>query len=112
MGESNDCVVVSLAYAIGLPYKAAHLVAFRSGRKDCGCGSMLKVAGILEQGIMERVTLPDNYYITLAEFCREHPRGRYWVGVTGHALVVENGRICDHSEKPRRRVDMAWRVLK
>lgn len=108
--ETNDCTVVSLAYALRLPYDVAHLIMAKSGRVERSWGSMTCAAAIVEPGRLVKVEGLPFPHITLSEFCKTHPIGRYWVGVTGHALVVENGRVCDHSDKVRRRVDMAWRV--
>src|SRR5947207_9776266 len=48
--------------------------------------------------------------ISLERFCKAHPVGRYWVFVRGHALAVIDGVIHDHSHKPRRMVQTAYRV--
>ena len=51
---------------------------------------------------------------TLADFCREYKRGVYFVVVSGHALVVRNGKVVDHNYTytlgMRRRVVRAFRV--
>lgn len=109
--ESDDCTVVSLAYALRVPYDVAHLIMGKAGREDRSYGSMVSASRVIEPGRLVRLNGLPYPHITLSEFCKAHPIGRYWVGVTGHALVVENGRICDHSDKVRRRVDMAWRVF-
>lgn len=108
--ETNDCTVVSLAYALRVPYDVAHLIMGKAGREHRKGASMHVAANLIEPGRMFEVVLPLDYCITLAEICKTHTVGRYWVGVIGHALVVENGRVCDHSDKMRRRVDKAWRV--
>ena len=110
LGEDNDCTVVSLAYALRITYDEAHQIMGRAGREDRSHGSMIASSRVVGEDILKRVEGLPYPYITLSEFCKTHPIGRYWVGVTGHALVVENGRVCDHSDKVRRRVDMAWRV--
>lgn len=108
--ETNDCTVVSLAYALRVPYDVAHLIMGKAGRQHRKGASMWAAARLIEPGRLVEVNGLPYPPITLAEFCREHRHGRYWVGVTGHALVVENGRVCDHSDKMRRRVDKAWRI--
>lgn len=109
--EANDCTVISLAYALRITYDAAHLIMAQSGRPDRQGGHMHEAAKLIDPERLVKVKgLPYAPCITLNEFCEMHPIGRYWVGVTSHALVVENGRVCDHSDKGRRRVDMAWRV--
>lgn len=108
--ETNDCTVVSLAYALRVPYDVAHLIMGKAGREHRKGASMHVAAKLIEPGRLVEVNGLPYPPITLAEFCREHRHGRYWVGVTGHALVVENGRACDHSDKMRRRVGKAWRI--
>lgn len=109
--ETNDCTVVSLAYALRVPYDVAHLIMREAGREHRKGASMWRAASIIEPGRLVEVMGLPYPPITLSEFCATHKYGRYWVGVTGHALVVENGRVCDHSDKMRRRVDKAWRVF-
>lgn len=108
--ETNDCTVVSLAYALRITYDAAHLIMGQAGREHRRGASMRAAARLIEPGRLVEVKGLPYPSITLNEFCKTHTIGRYWVGVTGHALVVENGRVCDHSDKGRRRVDKAWRV--
>lgn len=108
--ETNDCTVVSLAYALRITYDAAHLIMGQAGREHRRGASMWAAARLIEPGRLVEVKGLPYPSITLNEFCKTHNIGRYWVGVTGHSLVVENGRVCDHSDKGRRRVDKAWRV--
>lgn len=46
---------------------------------------------------------------TLGTFVREHKTERYIIIVSGHALAVCDGKIFDHSYKPGRRVQQAFR---
>lgn len=48
--------------------------------------------------------------ITIKEFTIKHPNGRCFVVVRGHALAIIDGVVYDHSEKPRRQIQAAWRV--
>lgn len=110
MSETNDCTVVSLAYALGITYPEAHEAMRRAGREHRRAAWMHPAVEGLEPGVATPVKLPYEYSITLAEFVSAHPRGRFLLGVTEHALVVVDGRICDHSDKVRRRVSYAWRI--
>ena len=53
--------------------------------------------------------------MTLAMFCREYPYGTYFVSVSGHALVIRDGKIIDHNYgmtwSPSRKVVFAHRVV-
>jgi len=60
--------------------------------------------------------VPLSRYFTLAQFCKEHEDGTYWVTVNGHALVVHDGKILDPNfarsgRGSRRRVIRAHRCL-
>lgn len=48
--------------------------------------------------------------ISLKKFCEMYNTGRYYVLVGSHALAVIDGRIFDHSERPLRRVQCAWKI--
>lgn len=110
MNETNDCTVVSLAYALGITYPEAHQAMLLAGREHRRAAWMQSAVERLEPGMATPVKLPYEYSITLAEFVSAHPRGRFLIGVTEHAMVVVDGRICDRSDKVRRRVSYAWRI--
>lgn len=108
--ETNDCTVVSLAFLMDWRYeKARTAMRVAGGRSERKPASLHAATSIMPQMDQILGICPDKG-ISLAEFCQAHPRGRYWVAVTGHALAVVNGQIHDHSHKPRRRVRAAWRV--
>lgn len=112
MGEDRDCTVVSLAQVLEIPYREAHsIMRLHAGRVN-GRGSHMGPVSDAYPAALKRVSGLPMRSITLAEFCRVHNTGRYWVEVTGHALAVVNGKILDHSRKVRRLVVRAWRVDK
>lgn len=108
--ETNDCTVLSLACLFGWTYgKARAAMRVAGGRQDRKSASM-HVAASMIPGLVELGHPTPEETLSLAQFCRVHRRGRYWVNVTGHALAVIDGKIHDHSYSPRRRVRYAWRV--
>lgn len=110
-GENNDCTVVSLAQVLEIPYGEAHSIMRAHGRvKGRGCHMSAPAASY--PGVFDKVKGLEHDEISLAEFCRAHKVGRYWVAVTGHALAVINGKVVDHSRAVRRRIDYAYRVNK
>lgn len=111
MGETNDCTVVSLAQVLEIPYGEAHGIMRAHGRQHRRGMHMWPVADSYPSvlSMVKGLAIDE---ISLAEFCRAHSVGRYWVEVTGHALAVVNGKILDHSRKVRRRVMRAWKVDK
>lgn len=108
-------MVVSFATVWDAPYEAAHHhmktqferknrrgVPYSKGRES----AMQRCP----KTIMRDGPYRKDNRISLERFCREHPVGRYWVFVSGHALAVIDGVIHDHSHKPRRMVQRAYRV--
>jgi hypothetical protein len=51
--------------------------------------------------------------LSVREFCRRYPKGRYLVIVTNHMFAVINGRPMDRSIKHHRRyIKNVWRVTR
>ena len=48
--------------------------------------------------------------ITLSQFCKKHPLGRFYCCVRGHAIAIIDGIVYDHCHKPRRQITWAMRV--
>lgn len=113
--ESNDCMVVSFATVWQAPYEAAHnhmRIQFRRKPRRGVPYSVGRDNAISNcpKTIMRKGPYTKENRITLEKFCKVHPEGRYWVFVRGHALAVIDGVIYDHSHKPRRLVQCAYRV--
>lgn len=110
--EDRDCTVKAFAIAMGTTYAIAraHLKA-KCGRVD-------------GRGIVSRRVLPDSLKstpyrigpysksnrISLGRFCKEHPVGRFYVSVRGHAIAVVDGDHYDFIDSPRRMVTWAIRL--
>ena len=110
--EDNDCTVVSLAFLLDLPYGLAHGIMRATAGRQHRQPAHMHLAVEAYPAVFKEVEGMPIEGISLAEFCRVHSTGRYWVRVTGHALAVINGKVYDHSRKVRRRVTDAWRVDK
>lgn len=113
--EKSDCMVVSFATVWNVPYESAHHhmrtqflrkprrgVPYSIGREQAmeRCPKTKMRAG----------PYTEKNRTSLENFCKAHPVGRYWVFVSRHALAVIDGVIHDHSHKPRRMVQKAYRV--
>lgn len=48
--------------------------------------------------------------MTLSTFAKKFKRGKFYILVKGHALAIINGEIVDHTDKPKRRINFAWKV--
>lgn len=47
---------------------------------------------------------------TLRTFCREHPKGRFLVTVSQHALAVVDGVVYDYCARDLRRIRDVWQI--
>lgn len=115
MKETRDCVVVSFSEVWGAPYASAHAHIRRQfkrrnrvGTSDLECRDAINLCP--KTKMAKKVWVKKEEQPTLATFCKEHPVGRYWVFVRAHALAVIDGVVYDHSYKPRRKVQYAYRV--
>lgn len=105
--DRNGCAVRAYALAAQMSAASAREKFAAAGRR-IGKGTPIDV--------IDRVFGRKADYVghgaTLVSWVRDHPRGRYFVVVTGHALAVVDGVVQGlNPYKPRSRVQMAWRLL-
>jgi hypothetical protein len=48
--------------------------------------------------------------MTLSTFAKKFKSGKFYILVKGHALAIINGEVVDHTDKPKRRINYAWKV--
>ena len=132
--DSNYCTVMALAATFGMSYDKAYDYASKEWSRKKGrgvatltmLGSFPSAVGkeyakkILSQEVI-RVKAEQDYKqpqghtvtrdMTLSTFSKKYPRGKYYILVKGHALAVINGEIVDHTDKPKRRIRYAWKVV-
>lgn len=111
--ETNDCTVVTMAEVCKLEYHEAHKILRERFKRPNRRGAYMQRTDFKDA--MKEYPIAEGPYsktnkISLAQFCKKHPVGRFYVLVRGHALAVIDGVVHDHSEKPRRMVTKAWRV--
>ncbi len=124
-GETNDCTVKALAVSLDIPYDQAYLYAMRSFNRKRNTGPSLNVlkrafssdkSFIELQGKAIKTTYKQvdgsmlDREMTIGTFVKNYPSGTYYLVVSCHALVVKDGIVYDHSDKPKRRIKMAWKV--
>lgn len=113
--EKSDCTVKALALAYGTSYDWAHAVLKAYGRQR---GKGLYTHQVFPQVFkdMEIKHKIGPYTrkerISLKKFCEKHPKGRYVVCSSGHAMAVVDGVVYDWGDKPRRLVVWAVRIHK
>ncbi len=101
-GETNDCCVHALSFAVGVPYAVAHKALCAAGRKERQ-GTRIEAAlahpSVTELARFTQVRTFGN--VTLGTLLgRLNPDCRYLVSTRRHALAVVGGRIQDHTANP------------
>lgn len=111
--ETKDCTVMAWANCFDCDYKKAHAWLKKFGRPFRRGPTTDKLKEALSSCKIAKVRFgpySQQNRITLEQFTKKHPNGRYYVLVRGHALCVKDGVVYDHSDKPRRQVVFAVRV--
>lgn len=115
-GDRNDCSVRALSIAANMPYADAHRLFALAGRRDGRRTPVFVTAGIHERlGYTRIPTVGSTHYgtqMTVAQFLRAHPRGRYVLHRRSHAFAVVDGVVHDWASGTgtRSRVQRAWLV--
>ena len=116
VNEENDCTVRALANAAGLPYRLAHKILAKAGRKQ-GHGMFTKDwhpvytrLGFKLQSIhgtthgarfMAHMTgMVAQQGITLGKLLPSLKQGRYAIKVNGHIFAVVDGKVLDYGDNP------------
>lgn len=116
-GERYDCSVRALTLAAGIPYAEAH-AAFQGVGRVTGKRTPWPVSTDLYTrrgytlhttvtGVCGRVR-----YMTVAQFVKAHPVGRFILHRRGHAFALIDGVVNDWDvgTGPRSRLCAAWEV--
>jgi hypothetical protein len=124
--EHNDCTVVSVAVAAELSYSEAHEFVARLGRKPrrgfhfvsnfnnrCHTARIKGIDFRLGKYKVTRVRMPWRgphfHGVTLAQFLRDFPKGRFIVVKRGHAFVVIDGKVLNLTHSGvRSRITNLW----
>lgn len=125
-GEDNDCAVQALATTANVPYAFAHKAlrgqtgrVVGKGTPTIALAAYLDAPGAKCRARFVRLPYGSPTYgapegaagVTLRTFCRQHPKGRFYVLVRGHALAVIDGDVVDGWEgSDLRLVKAAWKV--
>ena len=113
-GEKNDCTVIAFAIIFNMSYDDAHLhLKEKCGRKNGKCLMSMTTIPSSLSGVKYRIrsfSKEDGNQITLERFVKEHPVGKYYVCVRGHALAVVDGVVYDYYHGPKRKVKWVMKV--
>jgi len=134
-GDSNYCTVTALSASFDISADEAYEYAAKSWGRRRGKGvatlTMINKTFPLAEGITQskealgkevvRVKTEQDYKqpdssiktrdMNLSTFCKKYPRGKFYILVKGHALAIIDGEIVDHTDKPKRRVYYAWKII-
>lgn len=107
--ERGSCTVRTLAKVTGIELVEAFKIADAAGRRN-GCGfRSAKLIAFVNKHTEFRFIDEKPRRMSLKTFCREFPRGRYYVRIREHALPVIDGKIMDGT-RPGSIVKGAWRL--
>lgn len=109
-GETNDCGVRAVVAATGLPYAQVNASLIAAGRKprQGTYATQIDAAGFP----LER--LGGGRRLTITQFIKRNPTGRYVILRRGHYFAVIAGVVHDwwgSETGPRSRVVVAWKVI-
>ena len=99
MGKSvGDCTVRSIAIATGSAWFETYLDLCLTGMlmADMPSANSVTTAYLRNKGFRRR-TIPDDCpdCYTIADFCKDHPKGTYIIGTGSHLTTVIDGDLFD-----------------
>lgn len=112
-GDTNYCVLAALHFVTGQPMEVCNKFFMRYGRKYRKGMYTSEVVSALAKSrhyYFKKGNYNRNNKITINQFVKKHPVGKYYLVVRGHALAVIDGVVYDHSVRLTRRVHTAFRV--
>lgn len=103
--EQNDCTVRAAAIRFTTSYTRAHELLKEIGREP-GRGINSRILKNLfdKMGLELRKPL---FKITLGQFIKQNPKGRFFVVVRAHAVGISDG-VCIDTLPPRLRMKVWW----
>jgi hypothetical protein len=108
IADSNNCTICALAHSAGITYRQAFDIGKAAGRRTGkGFATRRLIAQAIQAGFnFQKVTMRT---MSIANFCKANPRGRFVCRRSGHAFTVIDGVVTDHLyNKPLQRVTDAW----
>ncbi len=107
----GDCAIRAVAKALDTDWETAYLMIAKNGFAMGDIMSSNNVWGsVLRQHGFYRYIVPNDCpdCYTLRDFCEEHPKGVYVVGMTNHTATVENGDYFDAWDSGDELVNYYW----
>ena len=110
--DTNSCTVVTLACVTGNSWKQCDRYLRKYGRryrKGMLRGQQEEAFKGLTKFITKESPYNSNNRITIGQFVKKHPVGKFYCCVRGHAFAIIDGVLYDHSDKLRRQITFAYR---
>ena len=117
--ENHDCTVVALAAAADIPYREAHAILAKAGRRprkgfkfrlwldnQCFMARMKNRDVVFGNYRVQRVRM--DWPVTLAKVLRDFPRGRFIARKRSHVFVVNDGQVLNLWQGVRTRITNLW----
>jgi hypothetical protein len=99
MGDKNNCTIIALSVAAGIPYEEAYDIGRQAGRvKGKGFHTKKLMETARKYGIEYRKMRFNE--ITINKFLKSNLKGRYLVRRRGHAFTIIDSTIYDVMVNP------------
>ena len=111
--DRNCCTVVALWVVTGNPIQmcAEYMrIHGRVRRKGMVKAEWNKALESMKKFKVKKGVYDQQNRITVGQFIKKHPVGTYYVANNGHAFVIRDGEVIDHTEGYRRQITCAYRV--
>ncbi len=113
MKEFNCCTVVTLACVTGCTFERAHHHMKHQGARPPRRGMTRecqeKAFSKLQTFKVKKGLYSKDNRITISQFLKKHPKGKFYCASRGHAFAIIDGVLYDHSDKPRRQITFSYR---
>ena len=110
--EKSNCTVVALSAVTELPYNECKAIAATAGRKNGKGFRSADLINFFNMQIAKRFREVDlGKRLNVRAFCKQYPKGKYYVRKRGHAFSIINGVVHEMYTVVTARsfVQTAWR---
>ena len=106
--DIEDCTVRALSTIEGISWDKAYEKLSYYARK---MGLMMSSVEFIEHYLDKRYPRKCHYDITVGQFAKDHPKGKYLVTMPGHITAIKNGVIIDTFDCSDRMMWCSWKVI-
>lgn len=112
--DNKACTVVAFTKVFDTTYDKAYNFIKSSCGRVRGVGltrkQIDKVFDNVKKNKWVKGEYSNNNRITINQFTKKHPNGRFYCIVRGHAIAIIDGVVYDYKEAGRRQIQTAYRV--